>query len=204
MIRRAPNARAGPASPAFDEATVGLRPIDAGDLEMLRSWRNTERVRSRMFDTGTISPEGQDAWWQRRAHDPGYRQYLLSYAGEPLGTISFTFDARAVRATCGYYVGAEDAPPRTGTLLLYVGLCEAYRVLGLRDVICEIVPENEPSLRLVRRFGFIPTDRAAAGFDRRPRGESFLTFVLTLDAFEANEPLVRELLFVQGGPGARR
>jgi RimJ/RimL family protein N-acetyltransferase len=174
------------ATPFFDEAKVALRPIEAGDLETLRRWRNLDRVRLRMFDRVAISAEQQRAWWQRRERDADYRQYLLSYDGEGIGSISFTTGSDAARATCGYYVGAEPAPPRAGTLLMYAGLRRAYGS-GISEVTCEIRRENEPSIRLVQRFGFEETDGRA---DVR-------VFVLDAAAFAAREAVVRNLLFAR-------
>jgi len=177
----------------FDEAKVALRPIDVGDLETLRRWRNLDRVRLRMFDRGTISPEQQRAWWERRERDADYRQYVLSYDGVGLGSISFTTGADAARATCGYYVGAEPAPPRAGTLLMYAGLRRAFGS-GVREVLCEIRRDNEPSIRLVQRFGFEETEGRT----------EVRAFVLAAQAFAAREAVLRDLLFAREAIRAAR
>jgi RimJ/RimL family protein N-acetyltransferase len=183
------------AAAPFDEAETSLRPIQLKDIELLRAWRNTDRVRLRMFQTGLISPEWQRAWWRRYASEPGYRQLLLAYRGEPLGTISFTTDAVSKRTTCGYYIGAESAPRRAGTLLLYAGLCDAFRVRGEREIVAEILTDNEPSLRLVRRFGFVQAGKPVALLGGGRRGAAFLVFSITSETFEANAPAIRNLIF---------
>ncbi len=175
----------------FDPAAVVLRRIREGDLELLRTWRNGERVRRRMFTSATISPADHRAWWKRTSSDPSYAQYLFGYAGRPLGTISFARDPQpdvAPGAECGYYIGPDDAPRRAGTLLMYAGLGAAFGELALGEVRCEIFDDNEPSLRLVQRFDFAEVARA------RPDARRF---VLSGGAFARVEPRVRALLFVE-------
>jgi RimJ/RimL family protein N-acetyltransferase len=182
-------------APRFNEELVGFRPIEETDLELLRGWRNAERVRSRMFDRSVISEHRQRNWWRERATDPLYRQHLLSYASEPLGTISFSSSAERRRTTCGYYVGADPAPARSGTLLLYKGLVAAFRERGERSVVCEIFADNEPSLRLVRRFGFREAGKGLAGSGRSIGQDTCLVFELTARAFEKTAPSLHDLLF---------
>ncbi len=171
----------------FDPAAVALRRIGEDDLELLRAWRNGERVRSRMFTRAPIAPAEHRAWWARRSSDASYAQYLLGYAGRPLGTISFALDALApVGADCGYYVGPDDAPPRGRDAADACGLTAAFGELALNEVRCEILDDNEPSLRLVHRFGFAERARRRAAARR---------FGLSADAFALAEPHIRALLF---------
>jgi RimJ/RimL family protein N-acetyltransferase len=183
------------AAPPFDEQKVEFRPIAAADLETLRTWRNLDRVREWMFDPHPISPQRQQAWWRERAHDPLYRQYVLAYDGAGLGSISFTIEANEPLAVCGYYVGAEPAPPRSGTLLMYEGLRAAFRAGGIETVECNIFPGNELSIRLVRRFGFAETAQSNLRLH---------VFRLGRAGFDASEALVRELLFAESGARAVR
>ncbi|HZO93390.1 MAG TPA: GNAT family protein [Candidatus Baltobacteraceae bacterium] len=172
---------------AFDPARVELRRVAEGDLPLLLAWRNAERVRVRMFTRETISAEQHRAWWARRFADPAYAQYLLRYDARPLGTISFATTSEG-SAECGYFVGPDDAPRGSGTLLLLGGLARAFGELRLRRVCCDIYDDNEPSLRLVRRFAFAECAR------RRPDARRF---VLAADGFVAAVPRVRALLFAE-------
>jgi RimJ/RimL family protein N-acetyltransferase len=173
----------------FDRCEVALRRLVADDLEMLREWRNGDRVRMRMFRRTPISLEEHAAWWKRISADPGYAQFVLRYAGRPLGAISFAArDPFLGDADCGYYVGPDDAPRGAGTLLLHAGLAAAFCELRLCEVRCEIFEDNEPSLRLVRRFAFE---------ERPPVRPGVRAFSLTAARFAAAEPRVSATLFAE-------
>jgi len=183
-----------PAGTAFDPTLVECRRILEHDLPMLLAWRNAERVRVRMFTREIISVEEHRAWWAGRCRDASYAQYLLRYAGRPLGTISFASNEARTFAECGYLVGPDDAPRGSGTLLMLEGLTRAFGELGLRTVCCQIREDNEPSLRLVRRFGFAERVRRRADARR---------FVLNGPRFAAAVPRVRAMLFGEGAHALR-
>lgn len=132
-----------------------LQAIEPDDLETIRGWRNSDRVRAAMFSDGLISAEQQCVWFAslQGARD---RCYLLYWqAGRRLGLVYFTgIDRIAGEAHWGFYIGAEDAPAGSGSRMCRLGLAFARDVLQLRQIIGEVLADNVRSQSLHLRLGF--------------------------------------------------
>jgi RimJ/RimL family protein N-acetyltransferase len=177
--------------PFFTSTLAALRPISEADIEILRTWRNADRVRRQMLSPDVITSEQQRLWWKARCADPGYCQYMLDYDDRPLGTISFRPVAGEEHvASCGYYVDPTGAPPRTGTLLMYLALSRFFAEHPSHRVRCDVFATNELSLRLVARYGFVEEGAESTADARVLR-----RFVIDAPTFAARADQVRGLLF---------
>ncbi len=140
-----------------------LQPIEACDLELIRRWRNSDRVRSAMFSDGLIDAEQQRQWFAglQGVQDRCYLLYRQSERG--LGLVYFTeIDRVAGEAHWGFYVGADDAPAGCGTSMCRLGLMYAREVLQLQRIIGEVLADNLRSQSLHLRLGFALEQRRAA------------------------------------------
>lgn len=140
-----------------------LQAIVPDDLETIRGWRNSDRVRAAMFSDELISAEQQRVWFTslQGALD---RCYLLyRQAGRRLGLVYFSeIDRSAGEAHWGFYIGAEDAPVGSGSRMCRLGLGFARDVLQLRQIIGEVLADNERSQSLHLRLGFALEYRLAS------------------------------------------
>lgn len=147
---------------------MSLRPLARGDLALILSWRNAPRVRLRMLSTAEIAWEDHLRWFAGLEGDPSRRWFVYSDANGPAGVVYFTGIA-AGAATWGLYTG-EGAPPGTGLTLAREALDLAFGPLALHTLRAEIRPDNERSLHLHARCGFLP--------DTAARESAPLTFTL--------------------------
>jgi len=122
-----------------------LRLIQTQDLEIVRELRNANR--SAFFDSDVISVEEQRRWY---ANLPArqLRFFVIEEDSRVVGTISVT---------------SRGTTKEIGNIIID----QAYRGRGLMrraieeltaepgDYICRVRPDNEPSLGVFRRSGFV-------------------------------------------------
>ena len=58
-------------------------------------------------------------------------------------------------AEWGFYIGAEDAPQGSGSVMEFLTLEEAFGPLQIRKLTCEVLAFNERPLKMHRKFGFV-------------------------------------------------
>jgi UDP-4-amino-4,6-dideoxy-N-acetyl-beta-L-altrosamine N-acetyltransferase len=136
-------------------ADCALTPLREEDLPTVLAWRNAPRVRAAMLSPEPIAPADHAAWFRRGLDDPTLARFVFAVSGVPTGFASCSaIDRRHRRCMLGYYVGIADAPPGTGSALMYLALEWIFERAALHKVGCEIMVGNAASLGLVRRFGF--------------------------------------------------
>ena len=132
-----------------------LGPLAEIDLETIRLWRNSDRVRLNMYSDHIIAPEEHRRWYDRTKDDPRWLYLIMEYDGQPAGVVNFRdIDRVAGSALWGFYLGRSDLPRGSGTVMGYLALNHAFMVEGWRTLSGEVLDFNEPSLRLFRRLGF--------------------------------------------------
>ncbi len=134
-----------------------LRPMQEADLEMVRAWRNSERIRTRMFNDHHISVEEHQTWFQmvQGPQSQSMANLVFQGLGKPLGLVNFTgIDRKNGTCSWGFYLGEDGLPRGTGTIMGLLGLDHAFEVLGLRKVYGEVVASNYESLGLFKSLGF--------------------------------------------------
>jgi UDP-4-amino-4,6-dideoxy-N-acetyl-beta-L-altrosamine N-acetyltransferase len=136
-----------------DEAKFLLRALGAGDLAVVRAWRNHPDIRRYMLSQHVISAEEHRAWFDRCSCEPARRLYILECEGRPMGFAQLTNVGPGGTADWGFYV-APDAPRGTGTELGRNVLSAAFDVERLNKVCGQALESNEASQRLHLRLGF--------------------------------------------------
>lgn len=132
-----------------------LRQIGPGDLELVRVWRNSDRVRPFMFDRHEIGVEEHLAWFASSSRDRDARHLLFECADRALGVVNLTrIDRDAGTCDWGVYIGATDAPAGSGRRMGRLALEYASGELGLSEVRAEVAATNERSLTFHARMGF--------------------------------------------------
>ena len=133
-----------------------LRPMTDDDLDIVFRWRNSEQVRPFMYTTHEISETEHLAWWARVQGDPTKRYSFFEMDGRPIGFSSVVdIDTSNGTASWGFYIGAEDAPQGSGSVMEFLTLEEAFGPLHIRKLTCEVLAFNERSLKMNRKFGYV-------------------------------------------------
>ncbi|MNX24305.1 Spermidine N(1)-acetyltransferase [compost metagenome] len=173
-----------------------LRPMADADLERVLAWRNSERVRSCMFSDQLIPLEQHRAWWERAKTSPTSVHLIFEKEGVPMGVVNFTaIDRQNGRCSWGFYVGPENTPRGTGTLMGLLAIDYAFGTLGMRKICAEVIGFNTASLGYHRKLGFLQEGRLARHVLRGNGYEDVVLFALFAEDWpEARQPLSQYLV----------
>lgn len=140
----------------LNSGEYGLRPLAVDDLDLVLSWRNSERIRANMYTDHVISESEHQAWYDRIKNEPSVAYCLFEYRQTPAG-LSYLTDIDLTNGLClwGFYLGAVNLPRGSGTMMGYLSLQYAFDQLRVRKVCGEVLAFNEPSLKFFRRLGFV-------------------------------------------------
>jgi UDP-4-amino-4,6-dideoxy-N-acetyl-beta-L-altrosamine N-acetyltransferase len=132
-----------------------LRAMTESDLTIVREWRNSDRVRPFMYSVHVISEDEHAAWWSRAKDDPRSRYYVFEVDGRPVGSSNVVeMDPVDLTASWGFYIGAEDAPPGSGSAMEFLTVSEVFGPLGIRKLCGEVFATNTRSLKMQKKLGF--------------------------------------------------
>lgn len=139
----------------FVTADASLRPLKEADLDRVRGWRNSDRVRMNMYTTHVIGADEHLAWFERLQKTTAAEAFIFELRGEPLGFLSFTdINRDHNRAFWAFYLGDETAPRGAGSVMECLALDHAFLSLGLHKLACEVIAFNAGVIKLHKRFGF--------------------------------------------------
>jgi len=139
---------------------VKLRAVEPRDIDQMLNWENHS---ANWQHSGTIGPFSRNLMerYVENAHQDVYqagqqRFMIEAKKDKTIGTVDiFDFDPFHERAGVGILVGEEEYRKNgyaTESLKLLVDYCFNY--LNLRQLYCNILEENEASLRLFQKLGF--------------------------------------------------
>ena len=132
-----------------------LRAVEEEDLELLLTWRNSERIRANMYTSHEIARAEHRAWFERLARDQEAYAFVFEADGRPLGVVNLNhLDRRNSRCHWGFYLGADDAPRGSGTRMAYLALAHVFEELKLHKVIGEAFAFNAASIAYHEKLGF--------------------------------------------------
>ena len=177
----------------MNERGYGLRPITEADLELVRSWRNSDRVRVNMYTDHMITPEEHLRWFEKVKGGDTDLYLICEKEGTPVGVVYFNHIDRKQRdCEWGFYLGQTTAPKGTGTRMGITGLDFAFGPLGMRRVRGETFAFNTRGLAFHRRLGFVEVgpriSRTKSG-----REEDVVRFVLESDQWRSARERLLEI-----------
>jgi len=123
------------------------------DLETMRSWRNSSRVRANSIDQHIITQEAQLRWFKSVSGDPSRRYFIYEQAGRPVGVLNFV-DIGPAECSWGCHLGEEGVWPGSGLLLEIAAQDFAFGQLRVDMLRAEILEHNTGSLRLRGLFRY--------------------------------------------------
>lgn len=139
----------------FNFDSYSIRPIEIKDKQLILQWRNSERVRSNMYNDHLISQQEHDAWFARALVDAGASYLLFLHENRPIGFASFT-NISMVHERCywAFYLGETDVPRGCGSVMELFALDYAFLTLKIRKLCCEVFTFNGGVIKLHEKFGF--------------------------------------------------
>ena len=142
--------------------TVIVRPAGDADLAaILAIYNDAVRDTTAIWNDTVVDLDNRRAWWLARTAQ-GYPVLVAEFAGAVVGYASFgdfrAFDGYRHTVEHSVYVAA-GARGRGIAALLIGALVERARALGKHVMIAGIAADNDVSLRLHARLGFIETGR---------------------------------------------
>ncbi len=140
--------------------TIALRAVEPADLDLLLKWEN----HSPYWElSGTLAPYSRNLMEryidnaQQSIYEAGQQRFMIDTKdGQTIGTVDiFDFDPFHQRAGIGILIGDEKKRNNgfaSESLQVLINYCFEY--LNLRQLYCNILEENQPSIRLFQKCGF--------------------------------------------------
>jgi len=126
-------------------------------------WHHAPHVRAAAFSEYETTLEKMQEWFHSITANKKIVYLIFEGNQIPLGVVNFVdIDRRHSRAQWGLYLGEENQPKATGTVLGYFGLEYGFRILGLRRIMAEMIVNNPKSISLHKRLGFTVEGRFRA------------------------------------------
>ncbi|MDB9453402.1 UDP-4-amino-4,6-dideoxy-N-acetyl-beta-L-altrosamine N-acetyltransferase [Dolichospermum circinale] len=132
-----------------------LRPLQKSDLEMVLSWRNSERVRANLYTDHIISLEEHQAWFKKIKDEPTVDYLICEFQNHPIGLVNFTnIDKNNNKCYWGFYLGETATPLGSGGALSFISMEYIFEIVDFRKVCSEVLSFNNKSLKLHKRLSF--------------------------------------------------
>lgn len=145
---------------SFARYGVELKPIQAEQIEMVRQWRNTPRIRKLMLQSEPISQAQQARWYSAMVNDPAQVYFVVYFKSQPIGVGSLTaIDTQTKDCEPGMYIYDETYQCNIIPFSVAFALNDiAFEVLGLTTLHGKIFQSNQASLRFHKACGYKVTE----------------------------------------------
>lgn len=153
-----------------------LKDIELRDLNILFTWRNTERIRSVMINDEIITSSQHSHWFTSLKDDPTKIAKIFLYKNLPIGFIQFT-NINKLNGTCewGFYIGENTTPRGFGTIMGILALDYLFNDLNIRKLSAFILDFNVISIKYHKKLGFTEEGRLIKQYIKK---DKFIDLVL--------------------------
>lgn len=177
-----------------------LRPIEERDLDMVLSWRNSERVRTYMYTDHIIRPEEHRAWFERTHLSDFPATLVFEFRGIPVGLTSFSqIDRHNNRCFWGFYLGDSQLPRGCGKAMGFLALEYIFEQHNFHKVCAEAFGFNEGSIKYHLGLGFSEEGRFLRHVIKNGRYEDIIFFALFRESWLAAKSALAAKVFCQEG-----
>ncbi|RDV25046.1 GNAT family N-acetyltransferase [Alteromonas aestuariivivens] len=145
---------------------VELIPLSSQHLGLLRKWRNSARVRLNMINSGQISEEQHQTWFDGLKSDPSQQHWVAYYKGIPFGATNLkAFAGKEIGSSAvlepGLYVGH---PKYQNNLIAFAPTLALYDyvfdLLKIRELQANVKSSNQAALNYNQKLGYKVVKRA--------------------------------------------
>lgn len=146
--------------------TYCLRPFLEEDLKLVFEWRNQDRVRVVSATRRLITYDEHQKWFEKIQADPKQVGLIFEMNSRPVGTIKFwDHDLQKNSVSWGFYLGYDDLPKGTGTIMGKYALDYAFFKMEVGQVDAEVFVTNPRSIAYHEKLGFMEHSRAPKEID---------------------------------------
>lgn len=173
-----------------------LRMIEEEDLDIVLHWRNSDRIRANMYTDRIITIDEHRAWFKRLKNDEHSLCMIFEKKKHPIGVINFT-QIDPVNRTCswGFYLGEENLPRGTGSIMGILALDYAFERLGMHKICGEAFAFNQASIRYHQKLGFVKEGRFAKHLKKYGNYEEIISFILFKKSWKQRKTALSKQLF---------
>lgn len=135
---------------------VNLRKLEANDLEMVRTWRNSPEVAAYMYNDGYIEKEAQLNWFVKVEKNPRVLYWIIEYHNQPIGVANITgIDQTLSSCYWAFYLGETSIRGEgIGGKVEFQVIDYVFNTLNLNKLRCEVFTFNEKVIKMHEKFGF--------------------------------------------------
>ena len=179
---------------------IHLRAMAGEDLEIIRQWRNSDRVRINMYSDHVISPEEHANWFNRAMRDNSARYLICEINNRPVGFVSFTnIVPMHNRCSWAFYLGETDVPRGAGAAMEFIALNYSFEELGIRKLCCEVFTFNAGVIKLHEKFGFIQEGKFVKHHVKNGNYEDIVTLALFKENWDEGKSTLKDKCFSKDG-----
>ena len=168
---------------------ISLNRLREEDLELVRHWRNSQRVRDNMFFREYIST-GQQLEWFKKIDNYDNFFYIIEYKGEKIGLIDNKNTNWSSGSTeSGLFIYDEKyansfIPVAASFILISVG----FYILNGKDALIKVIKSNSRAIEYNTKLGFMAVDATVGSED------DALYFKLSRESFESKTKSLRQAM----------
>lgn len=133
--------------------TVIFKAVTESDLEQLRVWRNTPRIREYMFNQNDISKDQQKNWFEQLQIDNTQKQFVCWLDNKAVGVLNFT-SINENDCEWGCYIGDEHILPGFGLVLTACALIYAFNTLEVNQLNAQVFSANKAPQKINKLFKY--------------------------------------------------
>lgn len=132
---------------------VLLQPLKKDDIEIVRIWRNTDRILRSTISKKKISESEQIKWFESLTDKDKY--FKIIYKGSFVGVASLSWNELTQNFDPGVFIGDETyASTGIGVISAFLLTKYAFSCLGLNELTAKILGENKAAIRMNKMLGY--------------------------------------------------
>lgn len=126
-----------------------LRPIREEDLSLVLKWRNSDKIRLKMFQQHIIEWAEHKKWFERIKTKKIPMNFIFEYMNKPIGYAAVSdYDIENKSCSSGKYIGEDEGfPVDAGIVLGYLLDVYMYDVLKVETAIGSTLKNNKRVLK---------------------------------------------------------
>ena len=181
----------------FKRKECWLRPLNSDDLDLVLKWRNSPEIRKVMFSDHVISLAEHQRWFAgtQRNRDQS-RHWIFECNGNPLGQVNITqIDKENRRCYCGFFIGAVDAPPGSGSVMGFLVLEKLFETMDMNKLCSEVLATNTVSINYHKKLGFVEEGYFKEHVIKQSSLEDIVCLAYFLNAWHQRKSILFDRLF---------
>lgn len=180
----------------FKYANYSIRPIEILDKNLILQWRNSDSVRSNMYNDHLISEEEHESWFTSALVEKNAAYLVFLYEARPIGYISFK-NISGVHERCywAFYLGEVDVKRGCGSIMEFFALDYAFLTLKIRKLCCEVFAFNNSVIKLHQKFGFMQEGRFVGHYKKNEGYEDIVCLAKFASSWADERPTFENRLF---------